>query len=447
MQICKNIKISALVIFLTCSLLLPAGKILAQGAPALPTDIPVTVPCNDITVGKACGIDIDFDGIDDIEVKNEGLDPLTNKPKLTTRSLKIKSIGGSQFIESPGIANYITAVYKYAVGLVTILTTIMIIISGVMWTTSAGNPESINKAKQMITRSITGLVIALGSYTLLYTINPDLVEFRALQIMRIEKFAAEVPEDYSMSSSTANMGTLSNLADFSGIPNLATAPGVDGRVTAETRMALASAMEQFKGYNSGMVTINSAARTAEKQYNILSRKCGCKPIEILLPELAKNKVTKVIGEQWKSYCDSTLGTSACPASYSTLSLEIISNKATFKAPLIGHFGGYAIDMSSAKTGSHQPCGGLVSSSKETESKGVVNAGKAKGDVCIPKEQQKLIKAMLDNNFCVGLKDGSNLREPWHFELVGAGYNSTFCTRDPNDPNLQKLYYFQNPDKN
>ena len=86
----------------------------------------------------------------------------------------------------------------------------------------------------------------------------------------------------------------------------------------------------------------------------------------------------------------------------------------------------------------------MSNEREQESKGVPNAGpKAIGDVCIPKEQQKLISAMLDNGFCVALAGSGNLRrEPWHFEL-SSGITG-WCTSEKTNPNLKKLPYFLDP---
>ncbi len=77
--------------------------------------------------------------------------------------------------------------YKYAVVLIGIAAVVEIIVAGITWTLQMSGEESITSAKKKIANGIIGLVIAVGSYTLLYTINPNLVQFKGLRIKFIEK--------------------------------------------------------------------------------------------------------------------------------------------------------------------------------------------------------------------------------------------------------------------
>lgn len=90
-----------------------------------------------------------------------------------------------RYLDTPFIPQYISAMYKYGIVVITILATVMIIVAGLLWTISGGNTEQISKAKTMIARAITGLIIAVSSYTILYAINPQLVEFQNLRIQRV----------------------------------------------------------------------------------------------------------------------------------------------------------------------------------------------------------------------------------------------------------------------
>jgi hypothetical protein len=72
---------------------------------------------------------------------------------------------------------YIASLYKFFVGIAGILAVFMIALGGVLWLFSGGSSEKISKAKETIVGAITGLLLALGSYLILYTINPDLVNF------------------------------------------------------------------------------------------------------------------------------------------------------------------------------------------------------------------------------------------------------------------------------
>ena len=80
------------------------------------------------------------------------------------------------------IADYIQAIYKYAIGVVAILATVVMMIGGVVWITAGGNQTRVGEAKQYISGSLTGMVLVFCSYMILNTINPDLVKFKPVGI-------------------------------------------------------------------------------------------------------------------------------------------------------------------------------------------------------------------------------------------------------------------------
>ncbi len=86
------------------------------------------------------------------------------------------SIGGRQ--EFDGIADFIAFFYKYGIGLAGIFAVIMIIVAGIQWMTSGGNTDAISKAQKRIQGSVIGIILLALSYTILYTINPNLVLLR-----------------------------------------------------------------------------------------------------------------------------------------------------------------------------------------------------------------------------------------------------------------------------
>lgn len=73
--------------------------------------------------------------------------------------------------------NYVMAVYNFGLWTIGISAMLMIAIGGFMYLTSAGNAAQIGSAKGVIIDAIVGLFLALTSWLLLYTINPDLVKF------------------------------------------------------------------------------------------------------------------------------------------------------------------------------------------------------------------------------------------------------------------------------
>jgi hypothetical protein len=91
--------------------------------------------------------------------------PLTTIPGVTVKGTPLRTP-----------QNLVLGIYTASIGIASILAVIMVIIGGIKYTTM----ESFNAktdAKKQITSAFLGLVLLLGSYLLLRTINKDLVEF------------------------------------------------------------------------------------------------------------------------------------------------------------------------------------------------------------------------------------------------------------------------------
>ncbi|MDA3840042.1 MAG: pilin [Patescibacteria group bacterium] len=91
--------------------------------------------------------------------------------------------------KTTAIGEYIKNIYNYAISIVGIVATIMLLFGGFTWLTAGGSGEKVGKARDIIFGSLTGLVLALTSYTLLTMVNPDLVNFKIQKI--------KTPEDTS----------------------------------------------------------------------------------------------------------------------------------------------------------------------------------------------------------------------------------------------------------
>lgn len=90
------------------------------------------------------------------------------------------------------IGEYIAAIYKYAIGIVGILAAVVLMVGGVLWIVAGGSATMIGEAKAWISASLTGLVIALCSYLILYQINPALTVFGPLGIAQVKKTETSV---------------------------------------------------------------------------------------------------------------------------------------------------------------------------------------------------------------------------------------------------------------
>lgn len=82
--------------------------------------------------------------------------------------------GGKASVDSLG--QYVKMMYQYAISLVGIIAVVLIMFGGLQWISAAGNESKIGEAKEIIVSAVSGLVIALLSYTILVFINPRLVD-------------------------------------------------------------------------------------------------------------------------------------------------------------------------------------------------------------------------------------------------------------------------------
>ena len=109
---------------------------------------------------------------------------------------------GKRYFFLPWIGQYAGALYRYILSVIGILAAVVIIFAGAMWMTAGGNAERIKRAQEYVFGAVVGLVIAFGSYLLLYTINPDLVKFGAMKLRIVERIDFE----YDLSTTTGFTG-------------------------------------------------------------------------------------------------------------------------------------------------------------------------------------------------------------------------------------------------
>jgi len=158
-----------------------------------------------------------------VQLSSEELNKLLKKPSLRINipgvsftdpnSLARRVEDGGTFIYFPYIGEYIAPVYKYGVVAVGVFAVIMIIFAGFIWTTSGGSSERINEAKKRIVQAIIGLLIATTSYSLLYLINPELVDFRNLRVQVLAGTPLTDIEDVDFSTGKASSsGEFENLS-------------------------------------------------------------------------------------------------------------------------------------------------------------------------------------------------------------------------------------------
>lgn len=84
-------------------------------------------------------------------------------------------------IYSTLLPRYIKAIYNYGIGIAAFLALAMIVAGGLIWLTSGGSTDKISTARSMIVSAIIGLILLLGTYTLLQIVSPALLNFKAIE--------------------------------------------------------------------------------------------------------------------------------------------------------------------------------------------------------------------------------------------------------------------------
>jgi len=113
-------------------------------------------------------------------------------------------------ITIPWLAQYVGGVYTFLLSIAGLLAAVMMVVGGFQYMTAGGDQSKIGAGKKRITDALTGLVLALASYTILYSINPELVAFDGLKVSGVATEVIEENDDPG------------NLQDFSTTP-----PAVD----------------------------------------------------------------------------------------------------------------------------------------------------------------------------------------------------------------------------
>ncbi len=109
--------------------------------------------------------------------------------------IRVEDSDDDSYIYFPFLGEYISGVYKYLIAAAGVMAVVMIMIAGFRIIVSGGNSEQINAAKTNIMRSVIGLTIMALSYTILYAVNPDLVNFRNLRVLLIQGESVPVAEE------------------------------------------------------------------------------------------------------------------------------------------------------------------------------------------------------------------------------------------------------------
>lgn len=145
--------------------------------------------------------------------------PILFKPQVGIPGSNFKSEGSFSMTEGSTsyIGQYISAFYKYAQRIVGIVAVIVLMIGGIIWLTSGGNPSKIGQAKDLMTGSIVGMTLLLGSWILLNTVNPDLIKFKVQTVKSIKEQPLSITPGVGSPCITEGTGGANGRIDEDGI--------------------------------------------------------------------------------------------------------------------------------------------------------------------------------------------------------------------------------------
>lgn len=149
-----------------------------------------------------------------------GFDPKKDDaPNANSEYTLLAPIPGME-VAPKNIGDYFNILFKIAIGICAVLAVVMIVIGGIQY---MGDESVFGKteAKSQITKAILGLLIAIGSYALLNTINPAMLGKEGLNIKQLSmEIDGDVNAPVSINASnTKNIGIKCN--DGSDIPTIA----------------------------------------------------------------------------------------------------------------------------------------------------------------------------------------------------------------------------------
>ncbi|OGH87528.1 MAG: hypothetical protein A3J93_03300 [Candidatus Magasanikbacteria bacterium RIFOXYC2_FULL_42_28] len=124
-------------------------------------------------------------------------------------------VDGDGYMYIPWLGEYIKAIYNYALGIISIVAVIMIILQGARIITSGGG-EGKTEGLKKIGHVVIGLVIAWSSYAILYTINPALTEFKPLKLMYVRPIELDTEGEPDTTPASAQNLTVISAPDLNG---------------------------------------------------------------------------------------------------------------------------------------------------------------------------------------------------------------------------------------
>lgn len=166
------------------------------------------------------------------------------------------------------IGEYFNVIFLIAIGLCGVLAVIMIVIGGIQY---MGDESVFGKtqAKERITKAILGLIIALGAFALLNTINPELLGGGGLNIKQVSADIEE--EDFPL---TSNDSFTSGQKTQTCPEGIVFANTINGKIPICLKLKTKVELLISDANKAGLKIFGYGYRSKQKQEALRAQNCG-----------------------------------------------------------------------------------------------------------------------------------------------------------------------------
>lgn len=178
-----------------------------------------------------------------------------------------KAVSALGVVNSNFIGTYVTGVYQFLIGFAMTVAIVMVMIGGVQYVVG-GTTGELGKAKERITNAVTGFVLLMFVYVILFVVNPNLTSFPNIQLTSVPPAPEEWEDDSISGASIATSFATPGATNVSG----AAKTKVPSDLTADIDDAAATMARS--GYG---LSITSGLRSVEDQLQLIYKNCQNAP--------------------------------------------------------------------------------------------------------------------------------------------------------------------------
>jgi hypothetical protein len=127
-----------------------------------------------------------------ISILTEDTESVIPKPQIEIPTIKFSTPKrSSSLFEANFLGDYLEGAYKYLLSISGFIAIIMVLFGGLQYVFSAGAPNQMKKGSDRIKHAMIGLILLIGTYMILYTVNPRLVIFPSLSLLIPPRYELE----------------------------------------------------------------------------------------------------------------------------------------------------------------------------------------------------------------------------------------------------------------